>query len=117
MIRYLWLFHYPAGVSVEEGEKWYLGTHTQEVKKLPGIKKYLTYKVINPPERPTRFVRATELWWADIESWRKAQQHRGGITAAPYTAPGLDPNLGLIVETAFVDETPEYDLMSQIPKI
>ena len=51
MVKFVWLFRYPEGVSVEEGDKWYLGVHAQQGKVAPGLKKYLTWKVLDVPER------------------------------------------------------------------
>lgn len=33
ILRWVCLFRYPEGVSVEDGEKWYLGVQSQEVKQ------------------------------------------------------------------------------------
>ena len=43
MLRYVCLLGYPDGVPVEEGERWYLGTHTQEAKHLRGLRRYVTW--------------------------------------------------------------------------
>jgi len=52
---------------MEEGEKWYLGSHVREVKEISGLRKHLTWKVLYVPERPTKLVRLTEIWWDDID--------------------------------------------------
>src|ERR1035441_464997 len=41
MIHFVHVFHYPAGVSRADGEKWYLGTHVPAVRKLPRVRRYL----------------------------------------------------------------------------
>ena len=40
MIRCIFLLRYRDGVSVEEGDRWYLGTHTQEAKRIKGLVRY-----------------------------------------------------------------------------
>ena len=114
MVRDVWLYRYPDGVSVEEGEKWYLGTHVHEVKQIPGVRKYLAWKVIDLPERPTKLVRLTEVWWDDIDTWRRVWPERTKWikTPAPWGGPP-----SLIADPVFLDEKPEYDLMTDIPKL
>ena len=114
MIRDINIFRYPEGVSVEEGEKWLLGTHVHEVKTIPGVRKFYTWKVLNYPERPSQMVRMTETWWDDIESWKQYWPNRFEWvkTRAPWG--GIPPTVG---EAIFVDERPEYDLMVDIPEI
>jgi hypothetical protein len=58
---------YAPGVSLADGEDWYMGHHTREGKQLPGMKHYLTWKTIRVPEqqdsplKPNKWVRLTEL--------------------------------------------------------
>ena len=60
-------FSYPPGISLVDGEDWYLGHHTREGKQLPGMKHYRTWRTIRVPEelgsplKPNRWVRLTEL--------------------------------------------------------
>jgi len=37
MIRFIRLFNYEEGVSLDDGESWYLSEHVPLVKKLPGM--------------------------------------------------------------------------------
>ena len=43
MIRFVHKFNYAEGVSKEEGEKWYQGTHVPEARKLPGVPAYRSW--------------------------------------------------------------------------
>jgi len=120
MVKMVWVFGYPEGVSFEEGEKWYLGVHSQEVKNFPGLRKYLTWRILDVKELPwyeeeyaraqPNYVRITELWWDDVESWLKLRQGRVKLTPPPWGEPWL------ISRPVFVDEKPEYDFLTQIPK-
>ena len=121
MVKMVWLFRYPDGVPIEEGEKWYLGVHSQEVKKFPGLKKYLTWKILDVKELPwyeeeyarkePGFIRFTELWWDDVESWLKLREERAKLTPPWWGEPWL------IAKPVFINEEPEYDFLTQIPKI
>ena len=109
MIKFVWLFRYPDGVNVEEGEKWYLNVHTQEVKQAHGIKGYYTWRILDVPERPTQFVRLTELWWDSIDSWRSAQPELAKLMSpAPWGGVGL---ASLVCEPVCVDVKPDVDIM------
>ncbi len=120
MVKMVWVFGYPEGVSVEEGEKWYLEVHSQEVKKFPGLRKYLTWKLLDVKELPwyeeeyarkePGFVRLTELWWDDVESWLRLKEERIKLTPPRWGEPWL------IARPVFIDEEPEYDFLTQIPK-
>lgn len=113
MIKWLWLMRYPEGVPVEEGEKWYFEVHTQEAKNFPDLKKYLTWKVLDVPERPTNFVRVTELWYDSLESWRHTYAVRHQYLKTPGPGGVLDPP----AEVVCIDEKSGYDLMRGIPKL
>ena len=58
---------YPSGISIADGEDWYLGHHTREGKQLPGMQHYRTWRTIRVPEstdaplRPNKWYRLTEL--------------------------------------------------------
>ncbi len=118
MVKFVWLFRYPEGVSVEEGDKWYLGVHAQQGKVAPGLKKYLTWKVLDVPERPTQFARVTELWWDDLDSWRKGslQEMKKLQRAAPWGRVGFEGS-GLVAEPVCVNVEPEYDLLKEVPRV
>jgi hypothetical protein len=44
ILRWVTVFRYPDGVSVEEGEDWYLNTHVPEVMKQPGLTRFFSTK-------------------------------------------------------------------------
>ena len=50
ILRWVCVFKYPKGVSLEEGERWYLDTHAQEAKKQPGLLRYVSHRRLEHPE-------------------------------------------------------------------
>lgn len=131
MLRWLFLIRYPENISVEEGERWYLGTHTQEAKHLKNLQSYKTWKahLVPPDMRPgtaarsgdrPEWHRVTELGFKDMAAWhegqirrRDEQQARGQPvwTPPPYEWPGF------ISEQVFISDEPEYDFLKEIPKL
>lgn len=73
IIRFYSLFSYPDGVSIEDGEKWYLEVHSQEAKEEPGLLRYISHKAIleNSPMTWAAH-RLTECWFESIDAWRTA---------------------------------------------
>ncbi len=122
MIRWLFLLKYPEGVPVEEGERWYLGTHTQEAKRMAdfGLQRYRTWKGLDAPfDTPSRtreqlneYRRLTELTFPDWDAFKAAAVDSG----ISYTRPDYGRH-GFYYHTIFVGEEPEYDLLNEVPKI
>lgn len=123
MIRWVYLIKYPEGVPVEEGERWYLGTHTQEAKQMAdhGLVSYKTWKALTAPmgtkSRPAEFlnqwVRVTELVFRDWDAY-KASVIDAPIeyTGAPYGEKAFE------YTTVFLgEEEPEYDLLREVPEV
>jgi len=68
MIRFMPILNYTGGGSEKDGENWYLRTHTPQVKQLPGMRHYRTWRVVHIkdlpsdlPIKPNRWARFTEL--------------------------------------------------------
>lgn len=120
MIRWLYVFNYPDGVPVSEGESWYLGTHTQEAKRMAdhGLVGYRTWNGVQPPPdiasqvREPAFARFTELVFEDWNSFRSAVVE----SDISYTPPGYGPK-GFVYQTMFINDEPEYDLLREVPRI
>lgn len=72
ILRWYSIFRYPKGVSVEEGESWYLEVHSQEVKQQPGLLKYVSHRVLDNPPIDTSWHRVSELWYENFDAWRDA---------------------------------------------
>jgi hypothetical protein len=73
IIRWYTVTKYPKGVSLEEGEDWFLNVHSKEVLQQPGLTAYFSTRACNMPGRyPVEWVRLTELWYEDFNSWKKS---------------------------------------------
>jgi hypothetical protein len=98
-LRWLVLFRYPAGVTAEQGDQWFLNVHAPEVARQPGLRRFFAAAAVKEPIRlpgewapgqapppdtllPT-WDWAYELWYDDFSSWRAA------VAGAPtgYTPP------------------------------
>ncbi len=129
MIRMVFFLRYPDGVPVEEGERWYLGTHTQEAKLQAGLCRYVSWRAqaapTGVPGRPleelNKWVRLTEVCFTDWNAWREATI----VNARHYTpAPWADPakvqrgaSASYVGEIIFLGDRPEYDLLREIPSV
>jgi len=117
MIRFVHLFNYPENVSMEEGEVWYKGEHVPQVKRLPGVRRYRSWKAVYPPFRIVapdpfeRFARLSELWF---DSLAAAQQAIASNPALWH--PALEGATGFReFEGLFLDEEPQFNLLRDVP--
>lgn len=69
-LRWIQMIRYPEGADIEACEDWYINVHCPEVAKMPGLKRFMSYKKL--PGAAGAFERITELWFEDAESWRNA---------------------------------------------
>jgi hypothetical protein len=109
-VRWLNAIKYPEGVSVEEGEEWYLKVHAPEVCRQPGLKRFFSSKTVEPRTSP--FVRISELWYDNTNAWRKAVlDGPQGYTLPPWARharyPFLQPGIDFISQ--FLLEAPTDD--------
>jgi len=83
ILRWVYAFKLPAGVSHDDGERWFLDVHARQVLKQPGLTRFTSYQVIPATGRPWNWHRVCELWYEDFEAWRQA------VVVAPpqYTPP------------------------------
>lgn len=94
ILRWITIIRYPDGVSVEDGEKWFLETHAKEALNQQGLLKFVSYKVLSlgdaflsqnktvPPgedmpdmsqmPKMKSWVRVCEYWYKDFDAWHKA---------------------------------------------
>jgi hypothetical protein len=112
-VRWIFTMRYPDGVSLEEGEKWYLGVHTQEAKRMPGLLRYVSYKAVKDSPIQSPWVRVTELWFKDYEAFHKAAFESG----IKYTPPpwAKENQRWLEVVSTFVGYDPEVDFLRDRP--
>ena len=72
ILRWYRIIKYPEGVSVKDGEKWYLDVHAQEAKEQPGLLRYVSHRVLENPPIETPWQRLEELWYENFDAWREA---------------------------------------------
>lgn len=114
ILRWYCVFKYPEGVSVADGEKWYLETHSQEVKQQPGLLRYVSHRVVDNAPFPTPWTRVSELWYEDFESWRKANME----SPPQYTPPPWDrPDPFVDMVSVFAKYKPDFDFLRDNPLI
>ena len=86
VLRWCVLFRYPEGVSIEDGERWFLDVHAPELVKSSGAYRFFSYRVLQekialPGSWPPGFHgdivgsgwrRYCELWYEGFDQWQKA---------------------------------------------
>ena len=110
ILRWLNAIKYPAGVSVEEGDDWYINVHAPEVCAQKGLKRFFSSKAIAPHVGP--WARVSELWYEDANSWRQAViEQPPHYTPPPWARhaayPFLEPWVDFI--SMFILERPTND--------
>ncbi len=113
-MRWFCLFRYPEGVSPEEGERWYLDTHSQEVKEQPGLLKYVSHRALENPLFSGVWHRMSELWYENMDAWRRAV-----VDSPPrYTPPPWNSEYPFVhLVSVFVRNTPDVDFLKDNPII
>jgi len=114
ILRWVWVLKYPEGVSLADGEKWYLEVHSSEVARQPGLLKYVSHRALADFPRLSSWVRVSELWYEDFGAWRKAN-----IDSPPkYTSPPwADDEPFLDLASTFVSYKPDVDYLKDNPLV
>jgi len=120
MIRFVYLFNYADGVSKQAGESWYLTRHVPQVKRLPGIVRFRSWKQwdagipfpsAGAPTPFDQFVRRTEVCFENDEEGIAGVLGNPEVWAASSEgAPGFKE-----FECMFLTEEPEFDLLRDAP--
>jgi len=114
ILRWYCVFKYPDGIATADGEKWYLEVHSQEVKQQPGLLRYVSHRAVEDPPFPTPWVRVSELWYEDFDSWRRAN-----VESPPqYTSPPwdrADPFVDMV--SVFAKYKPDVDFLRDNPLV
>ncbi|MDD5190605.1 MAG: hypothetical protein PHE50_06145 [Dehalococcoidales bacterium] len=120
MIRFLQVFNYSEGVSEPDGERWYLHTHVPQVKKLPGIVRYrswkqwdaaIPYPSAGAPTPFNQYIRRTELCFTDkAQGIQTVMENEQLWATAPKGTPGFRQ-----IECMFLEEEEEYNLLRDAP--
>ncbi|HUV44578.1 MAG TPA: hypothetical protein VMW13_07095 [Dehalococcoidales bacterium] len=114
ILRWVCVFRYPEGVSLEDGEKWYLDVHSREVAQQPGLLKYVSHSALKDSPMPSPWVRVSELWYEDFDAWRKANiDSPPGFTSPPWA----DSEPFVELASTFVRYKPDVDFLKDNPLI
>jgi hypothetical protein len=69
--RWLFMLHYPDGISQEEGDKWFKETFAPALAKLPEVNRLISSRILNSP-KTSPFNRVAEAWFDDSKQFEKA---------------------------------------------
>lgn len=131
-IRFITVFSYPEGVSREEGEDWFLNTHVPEVCKLPGLKRFFSYKTYEEYHSPLpmsddvpdfvdhggqslfghKWDRVSEMWFENNSDWTKAFENANfsaPLWATRDTYPFVEPMVHFICTSLL--ERPDQNML------
>jgi len=116
IIRWYSFTKYPKGVSLADGEDWFLNTHAKETLQQPGLIAYFSHRAINLTEQPTGWVRLTELWYEDFYGWKKSViESPPKYTKPPWAKydkyPFLEPYVDFT--STFLMERPDHDYLRE----
>jgi len=120
MIRFVHLFNYAEGVSEKDGETWYFEKHVPQVKKLPDIICYRSWKQVDVglpfpsnglPTPFNQFVRRTELCFGNEKvGVQTVMSHPEFWQPSQKGVPGFRE-----FECMFLNEEPEFNLLRDAP--
>jgi hypothetical protein len=132
ILRWVIVFKYPEGVSLEDGEDWYLNVHANEVMQQPGLTRFFSYRTLPPraglqggvpaflhpqSSMSADWHRVSEQWYENADGWVDS------IVASPpsYTRPPwatyerypfLEP--GVDFASTFILERPSDDWVRDV---
>jgi hypothetical protein len=132
ILRWVTVFRYPDGVSLEEGEDWYLNVHVPEVIQQPGLIRFFSHKALpgSPlpghsskqkpfvtdcgPLLPLQWHRVSELWYENQTGWtdsiiKSPPQYTKPSWAKYGQYPFLQPRNEFI--STFLLERPDQDML------
>lgn len=128
VLRWFIMLKYPAGVTREEGDEWFLNVHAKEVMKQPGLYRFFSYRTIKepihlpgtwPPDSykdmankvigSEHWDRVVELWYETFDDWRKSVLLEPPLYTKPKWAnyeryPFLKPGVDIV--SSFLLERP-----------
>lgn len=133
ILRWVTVFRYPEGVSVEEGDDWYVNVHAPEVVRQPGLTRFFSYRVLPSPvpvrpgistflhprsEISSNWHRVSELWYENANGWvESVVTSPSAYTKPPWARydryPFLEP--GVDFASTFILERPTDDWLRVVP--
>jgi len=115
IIRWYQVTKYPKGVSLAEGEDWFLNVHVKEALQQPGLTAYFSSRACNMPGRyPVEWARLTEMWYEDFHGWKKSViDSPPKYTKPPWASWDKYPFLQPYVDfnSTFILERPDHDYL------
>ena len=74
ILRWYYALKYPKGVSVEEGEDWFLNVYAKEVMKQPGLTRFFSFRTLPPLPggRTQTWNRLVEQWYENFDGWKNS---------------------------------------------
>lgn len=132
-LRWLVLFRYPEGVSRDEGDEWFVGTHGPELAVQPGLMRLVGYRVVQdvrkvpgrwhpddlprPGEVRTSWDWVVELWYETFDDWRRWLKASEACCTRPgwstqSECPFLAPGEGFV--STFILERPNDDFLRDL---
>ncbi|CAM3534543.1 hypothetical protein VA7868_03871 [Vibrio aerogenes CECT 7868] len=113
--RWLIVFKYPKGVSVEQGDKWFKQVLVPALAKRPEVNRILSSHVLAQPHT-SPFQRVAEIWFDNSKQWEKAMAAVRKEVAKPDWAvydqfPYIEPYKNFVGE--FLLDRPESDHLQQ----
>jgi uncharacterized protein (TIGR02118 family) len=76
-LRWVFFMRYPAGADQAQGDKWFAEDFAPAISKVPGVRRFVCHKSVDPPSGPKSWRRMCEVWFDDYAAWR------GVLTAGP----------------------------------
>ncbi|UCE35055.1 MAG: hypothetical protein JSV40_03880 [Deltaproteobacteria bacterium] len=133
ILRWLIVFRYPEGVSLEEGEAWYLHVHAQEVMRQPGLTRFFSYRIlpsqVSVQEGASTFLhprstvssnwhRVSEQWYENSNGWVDSVIKSPPVYTRPAWAtydryPFFEPEVDFA--STFILERPSDDWLRHVP--
>jgi hypothetical protein len=113
-LRWMIALNYPEGVDFEEGEKWFREVLAQEIKGVPGILRFVSWRAHDAMINTRRCThkRLVEIWFADYDEWRKVFiENPPEITPPPWATErgGFESYLEIV--SGFVGVWPDVDFL------
>ena len=87
------------GLSDEQFARYWLETHAQLARKMPGLRRYVVNVVKRPPNREPDYHGVVELWFDDQASMKRAFASTEGVATQKDTE-----TFAIGLTTLFIDE-------------
>jgi hypothetical protein len=113
-LRWMIALNYPEGVDFEDGERWFREVFAQEIKDLPGILRFVSWRAHDTMISSARCThkRLVEIWFANYDEWRAVfVENPPQITQPPWASEKGGFETYLEIVTGFVGVWPDVDFL------